>query len=389
MIDYQQKFLTARNAHQVDYAALAVSTPCYILDVNLLQLNAQLLADVARDSGAEILLALKAFASFATFPYIKNYFAGTCASSLDEARLAAEKFGGEVHVFSPAFREREVADYLRYASHFSFNSFAQFTQFREKFSARSLGLRINPEHREVETALYDPCRVGSRLGICARDFIDQDLRGVEGLHFHNLCEKNAEALVRTLSVVEKNFAPYLQKMKWLNCGGGHHITRADYDVALLVKTMRELREKYAVQIYLEPGEAVALNAGFLVAEVIDLFNNDGEIAIVDVSAATHTPDVLEMPYRPQIIGAGLPHEKKYTYRLGGPSCLAGDEIGEYSFAEKLTRGSRLVFTDMAHYSIVKNNTFNGIRLPSIYLCHDGIAQLVKHFSYDDFLHRLS
>jgi carboxynorspermidine decarboxylase len=384
----QKKFLIAKAERQIDYAALPVRTPCYVLDFDLLKLNAEFIAAIGAAAGVKILLALKAFSTSAAFPVMQPYFAGACASSLDEARWAAEEFGGETHVFSPAFKPSEIAAYRRYVSHVSFNSLNQWAQFREQFADLSLGLRVNPEHREVATALYDPCRRGSRLGISARQLRGKNLRGVAGLHFHNLCENNADAFMRTLAVVEKNFADYLPHLQWLNCGGGHHLTRADYQADKLVEALRDLRRRYPAEIYLEPGEATALNAGFLVTEVIDVFKNGGDIAIVDASAATQMPDVLEMPYRPQILGAGAPREYRYTYRLGGPSCLAGDEIGAYSFAEKLVPGRRLALTDMAHYTIVKNNTFNGIRLPRIYAYQNGAVKLLRQFSYTDFARRL-
>ncbi|GHV20706.1 carboxynorspermidine decarboxylase [Planctomycetales bacterium] len=389
MLPIQQEFLARRAAHCVDYAALPVTTPCYVLDVDLLQLNAEFIGQIARAADVKILLALKAFAAFAVFPAIKSAYAGTCASSPDEARLGYEKFGGETHIFSPAFRENEIADYRRWCSHFSFNSLRQFHQFRGALADRSLGLRVNPEQREVATALYDPCRAGSRLGITAANLAGADLTGVAGLHFHNLCECNADALARTVAAVEQKFGDLLPQMEWLNCGGGHHLTRDDYAVELLIATLRRWREKYPATLYLEPGEATALNGGVLVTEVVDVFENDGGVAIVDASAATQMPDVLEMPYRPQILGAGLPDAQRYTYRLGGPSCLAGDEIGAYSFAEELRPGRRLVLTDMAHYSLVKNNTFNGIRLPAIYAYEKGAVRLIKKFGYEDFVGRLS
>lgn len=372
----------------------AVQTPCYVVDERLLEDNCRILREVQEKSGAKILLAQKAFSMYSTYPLISQYLCGTTASGLYEARLGREEFGGEVHIFSPAYSERDFGEILEICDHIVFNTPAQWRRFRPLVEASprkiSCGLRINPEYAETETEIYNPCAKGSRLGTTAAQLCEEDLDGLEGLHFHTMCEQNSDVLARTLPFVEEKFGKYLKQMKWLNFGGGHHITRADYDRELLVKCCRDMAEKYGVQIYLEPGEAVALNAGFLVSEVLEFVENGGITnAILDTSAACHMPDVLEMPYRPNIIGAGQPGEKPYTYRFGGPTCLAGDIIGDYSFDAPLSVGDRLVFCDMAIYSMVKNNTFNGMPLPSIFLCRkDGGLAIIRKFGYTDFKSRL-
>jgi carboxynorspermidine decarboxylase len=320
-----------------------------------------------------------------------------CASSPWEARLGREEFGGEVHAFAAGLREGDVASFLETANHLVFNSFDQLERFRPLWepAARqgrvSVGLRVNPEHSEGRTPLYDPCAPGSRLGIRRAEFEGRSLEGVEGLHFHTLCEQLFEPLARTAEVFEEKFGGFLAGMKWVNLGGGHHITRAGYDVDGLVALVRRLRERYGVEVYLEPGEAVVLDAGVLVGEVLDVVTNAGDIAILDVSVACHMPDVLEMPYRPPLHGGFDPGEKPHTYRLAGPSCLAGDVIGEWSFERPLTVGDRLAFLDQAHYTMVKNTTFNGIQLPSICTYDPDIGDLrvVRRFGYEDFKGRLS
>lgn len=370
-------------------------TPCYVVDEGLLKRNLEILDDVQKEAGCTIILALKGFAMFSVFPLVKKYLAGTTASSLDEARLGSEEFGGEVHVYAPAYVDEEFEKILDYATCVSFNSFSQWEKFRPAARARGdgvkFGLRINPEHSEVKTALYDPCAPGSRLGIKAVEFDGRDLNGVTGLHFHTLCELNSDALERTLSVVEERFGHVLPRMKWVNFGGGHHITRADYDIEKLCRLVKDFREKYDVAVYLEPGEAVVLNAGVLVATVLDIIRGDVDIAILDTSAAAHMPDVLEMPYRPSVTGAGEPGEYPHTFRLGGLTCLAGDIIGDYSFPRPLEPGSRIVFEDMAHYTMVKNNAFNGVRIPSIAV-YDPVSdavRVVREFGYEDYRNRLS
>jgi carboxynorspermidine decarboxylase len=371
-----------------------VPTPCYIVDEELIEANLHVLDSVQKRTGCKILLALKGFAMFSLFPLIGRYLHGIAASSLDEARLGFEEFGKEVHVFSPAYKAGEFSRMLSYADHVIFNSFSQWEFFRSRIPAGSdnkkFGIRVNPEHSEVKTALYDPCAPLSRLGVTAANFRPEELAGISGLHFHSLCELNSDSLARTLKVFEDKFGKFLEKMEWVNFGGGHHITRIDYDTDLLCSLITSFSDRYGVQVYLEPGEAIALHTGFLTASVLDIVDNDISIAILDTSAAAHMPDVLEMPYRPEIAGAGKPGEFPFLYRLGGLTCLAGDVIGDYSFPEPLKIGSRLVFTDMAHYSMVKNNTFNGVRLPSIAIRkRGGGIRLVREFGYEDYKARLS
>lgn len=374
----------------------ACPSPAYVVDDALLRRNLALLKRVQEESGARILLALKGFAMWDTFPLVSQYLVGTTASGQDEARLGAETFGGEVHCYSPAFSEAEMDVVLQYADHLSFNSPAQWQRFRERVARAprrvSCGLRVNPEYSEGKVALYDPCAPGSRLGTRATDLEGMDLEGLDGLHFHTLCEQNSDALEHTLAAFEARFGEHLAGRRWVNFGGGHHITREDYDVARLVRVIRDFKARHPhLEVYLEPGEAVALNTGYLVCSVLDIVENDGAIAILDTSATAHMPDVLEMPYRPEIIGAGKPGEKAHTYRLGGLTCLAGDVVGEYSFDAPLAIGDRLVFTDMAHYTMVKTTTFNGMRLPSICRVDEASGELrtVKTFGYEDYRQRLS
>lgn len=375
-----------------------VPSPCYVVDAAALERNLRILARVQEESGAKILLALKAFSMFAAAPLVMRYLKGTCASGLFEARLGREQFGGEVHTYSAAYRPAEMETVLQVSDHVVFNSFNQWQRYRDQaFAAKAkrpnleFGLRINPEHSEGATPIYDPCAPCSRMGIPIARFEDQDLTGITGLHFHTLCEQDFEPLRRTLDVIERNFADYLPQMKWINFGGGHHITRDDYQVDALIERIKEFQDKYQVQVYLEPGEAIALNAGILVAEVLDTNWNSMDLAILDASATCHMPDVLEMPYRPRITGAGQPGELPHAYRLGGPSCLSGDVIGDYSFAKPLQIGQRIMFEDMAIYTMVKNTTFNGIPLPAIALYNSETDELkiVKEFGYQDFLERLS
>ena len=336
----------------------------------------------------------KAFSMFAAYPILKPYLAGTTASGLYEAKLGREEMGGEVHIFSPAYPEQDFPEICAISDHIVFNSFHQW-QLHKAFVQScgrpiSCGIRINPEYAEVETDLYNPCIPGSRMGTTISQFSEELFDGLDGIHFHTMCEQDAPVLERTLEHVMEKFDSYLKRCKWVNFGGGHHITRPGYDLPCLIRCIRKIQERYGVQVYLEPGEAVALNAGYLVATVLDFVQNGMEIALLDASAACHMPDVLEMPYRPEIIGAGKPQEKKYTYRLAGNTCLAGDVIGDYSFDEPLQAGDKLIFCDMAIYSMVKNNTFNGMPLPDLVLRQeDGSFTLVKRFSYSDFKGRLS
>lgn len=369
-------------------------TPCYVVDESLLIRNLEILQSVQNRTGCKILLAQKAFSMFAVYPLIRKYLYGAASSSLFEARLAREEMDGEVHIYAPAYRDDEFDEIVRVSDHIVFNSFAQWDKFKDRVKAFpkkvSCGIRINPEYSEIQTEIYNPCAAGSRLGVTPANFCPDDLDGIEGLHFHTLCEQNSDALEHTLPAVEEKFGPYLKKMKWVNFGGGHHITRPDYNIETLVRCILYIKEKYGVEVYLEPGEAVALNTGYLVSTVLDIVENGVKIAVLDTSAACHMPDVLEMPYRPEIIGAGKPDEQPFTYRLAGPTCLAGDVIGDYSFPKPLAAGDRLAFCDMAHYTMVKNNTFNGIGLPAIVLYRTtGEYQIIRRFGYEDFKTRLS
>jgi carboxynorspermidine decarboxylase len=369
-------------------------SPSYVVDLGRLRHNLAILDLVQQRSGAKILMALKAFALWPVFPVIRKTLHGVCASSPWEARLGREEFGREVHSFAAAFKESDVVELLAISNHLVFNSFAQLERFRplwEKEQGRvSIGLRINPEHSEGHTPLYDPCAPGSRLGIRRAEFDGKSLKGVDGLHFHTLCEHLFEPLARTVQVVEEKFGEFLPRMKWLNLGGGHHISREGYDVDGLVELILYLRDKYDVEIYLEPGEAIAIGTGLLVGEVLDVVHNQVVTAILDVSATCHMPDVLEMPYRPEIHGGFDPGEKAFTYRLGGPSCLAGDIIGDWSFEKPLAAGDRLAFLDMAHYTMVKTTTFNGIQHPHIctFEPDTGELKVLRSFGYEDFKGRL-
>ncbi|HIT41175.1 MAG TPA: carboxynorspermidine decarboxylase [Candidatus Caccovicinus merdipullorum] len=378
-------------------------TPCYVVDEDRLEENLKILAGVMEETGCRILLAQKAFSAYGLYPLIGKYLNGTTASGLFEARLGRQEmalhpeFRGrnlETHVFSAAYREDEFQEIAGLCDHVVFNSFAQLEKFRDtaRKMGAGIGLRINPECSTQEGhAIYDPCSHGSRLGITADQFSEEKLSGVEGLHFHTLCEQDADDLERTLDAVEEKFGRYLSlpQMKWLNFGGGHHITRKDYQIPLLIRCIRRIKERYGLQVYLEPGEAVALNAGYLLTKVLDVVENGGvSIAILDTSAACHMPDVLEMPYRPPLKDSGMPGEKAYTFRLAGPTCLAGDVIGDYSFDEPLKVGQELVFQDMAIYSMVKNNTFNGMPLPAIAFMRQGQCRIWKQFGYENFKCRL-
>ena len=371
----------------------SVETPCYVVGEKELLKNASILKEVMERTGCKILLAQKAFSMYSVYPMLSKYLKGTTASGLFEAKLGREEFDGEVHVFSPAYKQSEMDELVKIADHIVFNSFSQWKKFRNSIKncgrKISCGIRCNPEYSEIETDIYNPCFRNSRLGVTLENFEENELEGIDGLHFHTMCEQGADVLKRTIPHIEEKFGKYLSKMKWINLGGGHHITKDGYDLDTLCQCVNYFRDKYGLEVYLEPGEAVALNAGWLVTEVLETQKNGMDLAILDTSAACHMPDVLEMPYRPEIIGAGLPGEKEYTYRLGGPTCLAGDIIGDYSFDKPLKSGDRLVFCDMAIYSMVKNNTFNGMPLPSIYLAHtDGTTELIRKFGYEDFKSRL-
>lgn len=368
-------------------------TPYYLIDEEKLIQNLEVLKDVSERAECKILLAQKAFSMFAVYPLMKKYLAGTTASGLYEARLGYEEFGGETHVFSPAYREDEFEEILKYADDIVFNSPVQVKKFasKAKEKGKSIGLRINPEcSTQGDHAIYDPCAVGSRLGTTLANLDEDILPLLDGLHFHTLCEQNSDDLETTVKAFEEKFGKYLYCMKWLNMGGGHHITRKDYDIERLIRIIKHIRETYDVEVYLEPGEAVVLNAGYLITTVLETVKNGMNIAILDASAACHMPDVLEMPYRPPLMFSGQPNEKAHTYRLSSATCLAGDIIGDYSFDDELVEGDRLVFEDMALYTMVKNNTFNGMSLPSIVLRHkDDVFEVIKRFGYQDFKNRLS
>lgn len=375
-----------------------IPTPSYVVDEGKLIHNLTILSTIEKEAGCKILLAQKAFSMFYEYPLIGQYISGTTASGLYEARLGREEMGKENHVFSPAYKETEIDEIVSLCDHVIFNSAAQLEKYKARCVAKtSIGLRINPEcSTQGEHAIYDPCAPGSRLGV-TKEVLEAALaenpallEGVEGLHFHTLCEQNSDALEETLKAVEQKFGCYLKQMKWLNMGGGHHITRADYDREKLVWLIRHMKDTYEVDIYLEPGEAIALHAGYLVTEVLDIVENGTKTLVLDASAACHMPDVLEMPYRPPLRDSKEAGETPYTYRLSSYTCLAGDIIGDYSFDREIQVGDRLCFEDMAIYSMVKNNTFNGIGLPSIYAKKtDGECVLVKSFGYEDFKGRLS
>ena len=377
----------------MDLDVSKLKTPCYLVDERRLIKNLECLKRVKEEAGCHILLATKAFSMYETFPLIGKYLDGVTSSSLHEARLGYEEMGKEVHIYAAAYREDDFDEIMQYCGHIVFNSFKQWKKYKGKIykcsKKISCGLRINPEYAEIETDLYNPCAPYSRMGVTLPHFENEDLEGIEGLHFHAMCEQNADTLERILEVVEDKFGTYLYQMKWINLGGGHHITREDYDTAKLIKCIKHLKETYDLEVYLEPGEAVALNAGYLVTTVLEIVENGMKNAILDTSATCHMPDVLEMPYRPPIIGGKLPNELKYTYRLGSATCLAGDIIGDYSFANPLIEGDKIVFGDMAIYTMVKNNTFNGINLPDIVLYQENSGyKIVKSFGYEDFKARL-
>lgn len=376
---------------KIDFNKL--DTPCYVVDESLLIKNLEIMKKIQDKTGCSILLAQKGFSMYSLYPLIGKYLKGVTSSSLFEARLGFEEMGKEVHIYAPAYKEEEFDEILKYSDHIVFNSFNELNKYKErvkKYKGKNIecGIRINPEYSEIETDIYNPCFKNSRLGITLENFKEEDLDGIDGIHFHTMCEQNSDTLERTIKVVDEKFGKYLKNMKWLNFGGGHHITRDDYDVDKLIKSILYMKDKYNLNIYLEPGEAVALNIGYLVSTVLDITKNGMNLGILDTSAACHMPDVLEMPYRPNIINAGMPNEYDYTYRFGGPTCLAGDIIGDYSFKEPLSIGDKLVFCDMAHYSMVKNNTFNGINLPSIVIANNEGTKIVKKFNYEDFKSRL-
>jgi carboxynorspermidine decarboxylase len=389
-----EPWIETKGWEDVDFSK--VETPAYVVSLEKLEENLKILNKVEKVTGVKILMALKSFSMFSTFPLIKRYLSGSEASSTNEARLGHEKFGKETHVFSPSYTKENIEIYIKYADHIVFNSFSQWNKFKKiiKNSNKkiSCGLRVNLEHSEVETSMYDPSSPNSHFGVTLANFERNNLKGIEGLHFHNLCELGADALERSLKIFEEKFGEFLVDMKWVNFGGGHHITRKDYDIDLLCKILINFKKKYPhLKVYLEPGEAIALNAGVLVGEVVDIFKNGKNIAVLDVSATTHMPDVLEMPYLPSILGVKQAKEGELNnYRLVGPSCLTGDVIGEYSFFKPLEVGQKIVFLNMAIYTMVKNNTFNGVGLPNILtIDKKGKIKIIKKFTYNDFKNRLS
>lgn len=373
-------------------------TPCYIIDEAKLIANGKILKQIQEETGCKVLLAQKAFSNYDLYPVLAPYLAGTEASGLYESRLGAEEMPGkECHVFCAAYREEDFEELLLYADHIVFNSPSQLKKYgvRAKNAGKEIGLRINPECSTQDGhAIYDPCAPGSRLGTTLaqwqREMTPEYIALLDGLHFHTLCEQNSDALEVTLQAVEEKFGFLLSKLKWLNMGGGHHITRPDYDIERLKNCICRMRDTYNLEIYLEPGEAVALNAGYLLTRVLDVVTNgDTTIAIHDMSPACHTPDVIEMPYRPPLFSSGEAEKKLHTYRLAGPTCLAGDVVGDYSFDAPLSEGDFLLYEDMAIYSTCKNNTFNGMPLPDIWTAkRDGSYQLLARFGYEDFKYRL-
>jgi carboxynorspermidine decarboxylase len=372
-----------------------VPAPAFVVDLSRLRRNLKHLADVRRRAGCRILLAQKGFSMWSVYPLIRQYLDGTCSSGPWEAMLAREKFGKEIHVYSPAFTDEDLAEVVPFADHLSFNSVRQWRRGLEfiRRSGRRIetALRINPQVSTGDHAIYDPCVAGSRLGIPLSELEGEDLSALDGLHFHTLCEQNSDALETTLDAVEERFGHLLRRVKWLNMGGGHHITKADYDVDRLVRLVQRIRERYGITVYLEPGEAIAIGTGILMSRVVDTVRNGMDIGILDVSVTCHMPDCLEMPYRPEIRGAGNPGELAHTYRLGGGTCLAGDVIGDYSFDRPLEPGDRLIFEDMAHYTMVKTTMFNGVKHPALCLWDPESDELrtVRQFHYEDFRDRLS
>lgn len=372
-----------------------VPSASYVIDLQALERNLKILDSVQKRTGAKILLALKGVANFSLFPLISKYLHGCCASSPYEARLAREEFGKEVHSFAPGYTDEDIEEHLVLSDHIVFNSLSQYEKFKDKIIASDrdieIGLRVNPEHSETEVDLYNPCAAGSRLGIKADQLKGRDLSAIDGFHFHTLCQKGSDALYRTAMAFEEKFGDHLKSLKWINFGGGHHITQADYDIDLLCKTIEHFKVKYDVDVYLEPGEAIGINTGSLICSVVEVLHNASEIAILDISATCHMPDVLEMPYRPEVRGAAEAGVKKYTYKFGGLSCLAGDVIGDYSFDSPLKPGDRLIFDDMTHYTMVKTTFFNGIKHPAIVL-YDGAqdeVKVVREFTYEDYRSKLS
>ena len=379
-------------AEAIDFSK--IPSPCFLLDEARLRRNLEVLEYVQKESGAKIILAFKGFSMWSAFDLVRQYLPGATASSLNEAKLARHEFKGEVHTYLPAYSDAEFPEVLELSDHLVFNSFSQWESFKPQVQASSrhvsCGIRINPEYAEVETDMYNPTMPFSRLGVTKKEFREDLMDGLEGLHFHSLCEKNSDTLEHTLEVIEENFAEALRQVKWVNFGGGHLMTRSDYDIPRLIKVIKAFRERWNVDVILEPGSAIAWQTGWLVSTVLDIMHNEKDIALLDISASAHMPDTLEMPYRPNILHADYPGKKAHTYLLGGTTCLSGDVIGEYSFDKRLEVGSTVVFDDMIHYTMVKTTTFNGVKHPSIgMLREDGKFELIKEFSYEDFKGRLS
>jgi len=372
-----------------------VETPSFVVDIGLLEENLRILKEVQTESGCTVLLALKGFAMWGVAPLIRKYLDGVAASSPHEARLGQEEFKGKVHAYAPAYSDADFREIINYCDHVILNSFSQWKRLRpiaqENNKKTQFGIRINPEHSEVETKLYDPCAPCSRLGVTRNSFNSIDFDGISGLHVHNLCELGVDALERTIHVLEQNFASWLSRVRWVNLGGGHHITHPSYNRNKLIELLRTFRKRWDVDMFIEPGEAIAIRTGVLVTSVLDIIENGMPIAILDISATAHIPDCLEMPYRPEIVGSGKSGEKQYTYRLGGLSCLAGDVVGDYSFDSPLRVGQKLVLLDMSHYTMVKTSNFNGVRIPSICTYDHVTEKTVTHrrFSYESYRDRLS
>ncbi|QKF59824.1 carboxynorspermidine decarboxylase [Aliarcobacter lanthieri] len=367
-------------------------SPSFVCEEELLEKNLKLLKYVQDETGINILLALKGFAMHSTFDLCKQYLKGCCASGLHEAILAKEEFGLEVHTYSPAFKDEEIDEIVSISNHLVFNSFSQLKRFKDRaYGKVSLGIRLNPEYSSVEVDLYNPCSPFSRMGTTKANFDDTQLKYLDGFHFHALCEQNVDALEGALKSFEDKFSQYFDRLKWVNFGGGHHITRADYDVERLIKLLKDFKSRYPhLKVYMEPGEAVGWQTGYLVATILDIIDNGMKLAILDTSAEAHMPDTLAMPYRAMIRNSGIANEKKYTYRFGGNTCLSGDIIGDYSFDEELKVGNKIILEDMIHYTMVKTTTFNGIKLPSIVIkSKDGSYKVIKNFGYEDYKMRLS
>ena len=378
----------------IDYSK--VPSPCFVLDEHLFRRNLELIRSVRDRAGVDIILAFKAFSMWSAFPMVREYIPYSTASSIHEARLAYEEMGSLAHTYSPAYTDKEFPTIMRYSSHITFNSFTQFHQFKDvvkRYERKiSMGIRINPEYSEVETDLYNPCAPGSRLGVIASQMPDKLPGGIEGLHFHTLCESTSYNLEKTLEAVERKFGKYLRLVKWLNMGGGHLMTRKDYDIEHLISVLKTFKKKWGIELILEPGSAFAWETGDLVSSVVDIVENHGiKTAILDVSFTAHMPDCLEMPYQPRIKGAyHEPVDGKLTYRMGGNSCLSGDFIGYWSFDNELKPGDQIILEDMIHYTMVKTTMFNGVPHPAIAIWNDKEGlNIVKEFGYEDYKNRLS